>query len=313
MNFQQLRIIREAVRRKFNLTEVAQALATSQSGVSKHIKDLEEELGVELFVRHGKRLLELTDPGQAIIEIVERILNDASDIRRISDQLSRIDHGELIIATTHTQARYVLPPVISAFRKSFPNVRLVLHQKSPPEIATMLRAGEADIGIATEAVSAHPELAAFPYYAWHHVLIVQQGHPLQSRKKLRLADLVHVPLITYHDGFTGRSSIDRAFERAGLKPDIVMTALDSDVIKAYVRLGMGIGIIASMAAEASADEGLAIMPLHGLIEENISYIAIRRRRYLRGFAYKFIELCRSDLSPAEIQKQLAKQEGASFR
>ena len=305
MNFQQLKIIREAVRRKFNLTDVAQALGTSQSGVSKNIKDLEDQLGVDLFSRRGKRLLELTDPGREIIAIVERILNDANDIKRISDQLSRTDQGELIIATTHTRARYVLPPVIVTFRKAFPDVRLVLHQKSPSEIAAMLRDGQADIGIATEAITAHAELAAFPYYSWRHALIVPQGHDLQSRKRLSLADIAKHPIVTYHDGFTGRSSIDRAFERAGIKPDIVLTALDSDVVKAYVRLGMGIGIIASMATDQTEDHGLSVLPLHGMLEENTSYIAIRRRRYLRGFAYRFIEFCRPELKQANIQRQLA--------
>jgi LysR family cys regulon transcriptional activator len=303
MNFQQLRIIRETVRRQFNLTEVANALATSQSGVSKHIKDLEEELGVALFVRRGKRLLDLTEAGREIIGYVERILTDAGNIKRIADQLARADEGELTIATTHMQARYALPPVIAGFRRSFPSVRLVLHQSSPGEIATMLIEGRADIGIATEALAETEGLAAFPYYSWRHAVVVKKGHPLDTPHPLDLADLAGFPLVTYHHGFTGRPAIDRAFEAAGLAPDIVMEAIDSDVIKAYVELGLGVGIVAEQAIDPARDPGLVALDSAHLFPESTSHIAIRRGRFLRGFAYRFIEACRPDLTEAAIRKQ----------
>ncbi|MCA0400261.1 MAG: CysB family HTH-type transcriptional regulator [Proteobacteria bacterium] len=303
MNFQQLRIIRETVRRRFNLTEVANALATSQSGVSKHIKDLEDELGVELFVRRGKRLLDLTEPGREIVGFVERILTDAGNIKRIADQLSKADEGQLTIATTHMQARYALPPIIAGFRRAFPNVHLVLHQSSPAEIVAMLQEGRADIGIATEAVASNPELVAFPYYSWRHAVITPKGHPLDRPGRLELADLAQYPIVTYHHGFTGRPAIDRAFEKADLKPDIVMEAIDADVIKAYVELGLGVGIIAAQAIDPLRDNGLAALPSAHLFEENTSHIALRRGRFLRGFAYRFIEACRPDLTESAIKKQ----------
>lgn len=302
MNFQQLRIIRETVRRNFNLTEVAAALATSQSGVSKHIKDLEDELGVELFVRKGKRLLGLTDPGREISGLVERILLDAGNIKRITEQLSAADSGELVIATTHTQARYALPPVVARFRKAFPNVHLVLHQTSPAEIAAMLLDGRADIGIATEAVSQHPDLMAFAYYSWRHTVIVPKGHPLEQVERLALSDVARFPVITYHEGFTGRPTIDRAFEEAGQKPDIVMAALDADVIKAYVELGMGVGIVASMAVDPQREPALAVLDSAHLFSDNTSHIALRRGRFLRGFGYRFIEACSPTLTEDAIRK-----------
>lgn len=305
MNFQQLRIIRETVRRKFNLTEVAHALATSQSGVSKHIKDIEDELGVQLFVRRGKRLLDLTEPGREIVGIVERILTDAGNIKRIADQLSKADEGQLTIATTHMQARYVLPPVIAAFRRGFPNVQLVLHQSSPAEIAAMLIDGRADIGIATEAVASVPELIAFPYYSWHHAVVVPKGHPLEGQGRPDLAALARYPIVTYHQGFTGRPAIDRAFEDAGERPDIVMEAIDADVIKAYVELGLGIGIIAAQAFDPQRDAGLSLIESSHLFAESTSHIALKRGRFLRGFAFRFMEACRADLTEAAIKSRIA--------
>src|SRR5262245_20650671 len=225
MNFQQLRIVRETVRRNFNLTEVAGALFTSQSGVSKHIKDLEDELGVELFVRRGKRLLGLTEPGKELVGIVERMLLDAKNIKLLAEQFASSDQGELTVATTHTQARYALPQVVVKFKKLFPKVHLVLHQASPREIATMLLDGSADIGVATEALEENPDVVAFPYYSWDHAVIVPVGHELESINPLTLEALAEYPIITYDRGFTGRPRIDQAFEKAGIAPDIIMTAL----------------------------------------------------------------------------------------
>jgi len=302
MNFQQLRIIRETVRRNFNLTEVASALYTSQSGVSKHIKDLEDELGFELFMRKGKRLLGLTDPGKELAEIVDRILLDVGNIKHLGQQFADRDQGQLTLATTHTQARYALAPVITAFMKAFPKVHLVLHQGSPPEIASMLLAGEAEIGIATETLSKTANLAAFPYYSWNHGIVVPRGHPLASVRPLTLEAIGEWPIITYHEGFTGRSNIDRAFAEAGIAHDVVMSAMDTDVLKTYVGLGLGVGIIASMAFEPERDSGLQLLECPQLFETNTTWIAMRKGSYLRRYAYRFIELCSAELTEATVRK-----------
>ena len=290
MNFQQLRIIRETVRQNFNLTEASAALYTSQSGVSKHIKDLEDELGVQLFVRKGKRLLGLTEPGQALLCIVERMLIDADNIKRLADDFNKVDEGTLTIATTHTQARYVLPPIVNLFKKEFPKVHLILQQASPVEIAELLLQGEADIGIATESLTTEENLASVPYYDWCHSIITPQDHPLASKTEISLTDLAEYPIITYHGGFTGRSKIDKAFTDAGIDVNIVMSALDADVIKTYVELGMGVGIVNNVAYDVERDYRLKQIQtdIFGL---NTTWIAVRKGHLLRGYGYEFISLC----------------------
>lgn len=297
MNFQQLRIIRETVRSNFNLTEVANRLYTSQSGVSKHIKDLEDELGVELFVRKGKRLLAMTEPGQEMLKIVERLLLDAQNIKNLADQFSQQDIGQLTIATTHTQARYMLPQVVLQFRKEYPKVKLHLHQGSPVEIAQMLLEGRADIGIATESLGGIEGLVSYPYHSWHHAVIVPTGHVLTKKKKLTLADIAAHPIVTYHEGFTGRARIEEAFAAAGLKPDVVLSALDADVTKSYVALGLGIGIVAALAFDPVRDEGLQLLECTHLFPENVTRIAIREGHLLRQFGYRFIEMCAPQVAP----------------
>lgn len=301
MNFQQLRIIRETVRRNFNLTEVGNALFTSQSGVSKHIKDLEDELGIEVFVRKGKRLLGLTDPGKDLLVLVERMLHDARNIKTLADQYSQRDVGQLTVVTTHTQARYALPNVIAEFKKVFPKVHLKLHQGSPQEIVQMLLEGEADIGIATEAIADVPEIASFPFYHWHHGLVVPLGHPLLKDNPLTLEAICEYPIITYHEGFTGRTRIDKAFAEAGVVADIVMSALDADVIKTYVELGLGVGIMASVAFNPQRDTHLQLIDSRHLFPENVTNIGIRKGHYLRGFAYRFIELCSPGLNEQAVR------------
>ena len=304
MNFQQLRIIRETARCNFNLTIVGNALFTSPSGVSKHIKDLEDELGVELFVRKGKRLLGLTDPGRELLIIVERILLDSNNIKNLVEQYSHRDEGQLTVIATHTQARYALPQVITEFKKSFPKVHLKLHQAGPNEIVTMLLNGEADIGIATEALHDVTKLDSFPYYSWHHAVIVPVGHPLEKLKPLTLQALAEYPIVTYHEGLTGRAKLDKSFANIGITPDIVMSALDADVIKTYVGLGMGIGIVASMAFNPTKDADLSLLKCDHLFGGNTTYIALRRGHYLRSFAYRFIELCSPTLNEAIIRAGL---------
>ena len=304
MNFQQLRILRETVKCNYNLTEVGNALFTSQSGVSKHIKDLEDELGIELFLRKGKRLLGLTEPGKELLIIVERMLIDTKNIKLLAEQFSHSDKGQLTIATTHTQARYILPQIVSQFKIEFPRVHLALHQGSPNEISELLLNGEADLAIATESLSQIPELVSFPFYSWHHAVVVPEGHPLDKSKKLKLEEIAEYPIVTYHEGFTGRKLIDETFSNAHLSPDIVMSALDADVIKTYVELGLGIGIIASMAYQTDRDTHLKLLSSDHLFASNTTRIAVRKGHYLRGYAYKFIELCVPSLTEAEVKAAL---------
>jgi LysR family cys regulon transcriptional activator len=305
MNFQQLRIIREAELQKFNLTEVANALFTSQSGVSKHIKDLEDELGVELFVRHGKRLLGLTEPGRELAVIARRMLQDAGNIKRLADQFADAEQGQLTIATTHTQARYALPQIVARFKAAYPRVHLVLLQANPAEIVDLLQAGEADIGIATEALDAQPSLVSFPFYDWQHAVVVPEGHALLNVPSLTLEALAEHPLITYHAGYTGRARIDAAFAAAGLAPDIVMSALDADVIKTYVGVGLGVGIIAAIAFEPLRDLGLRRLDAGQLFPANTTRIALKRGQYLRGFAYRFLQECAPALDETRVRLALA--------
>ncbi len=304
MNLQQLKIVIETAKQNFNLTEVANTLFTSQSGISKHIKDLEDELGIELFVRKGKRFLGLTEPGKELIQIAERMLLDAKNIKKLADQFSQSDHGQLTIATTHTQARYALPEVIRQFKNAFPKVHLAIHQGSPNEIVDMLKKGEADIGIATESISQIAELVTFPFYNWHHAIIVPKGHALENKKDVTLEEIADYPLVTYHEGFTGRKSIDEAFLKKNLSSDIVISALDADVIKTYVELDLGIGIIASMAYQKERDTKLSLVDSKNLFSNNTTHIAIRQGHYLRGYAYKFLELCSKDLNEAKIKSAI---------
>lgn len=304
MNFQQLRIIRETVRRSYNLTEVAAALYTSQSGVSKHIKELESELGVELFFRKGKRLLGLTEPGKEMLRFVERMLLDAGNIKNIAENYAQQDEGQLTVATTHTQARYRLPEVVVAFKKLYPRVHLKLHQGSPLEISRMLQEGEADIGVATETLGKVPELASFPYYSWHHNIIVPEGHPLSQTTRLTLEDIAKFPVVTYHEGFTGRAVIEDAFRRAGVTPDIVLSALDADVIKSYVRLDMGVGIVAAMAVAPEGEAGLVSLDGSALFAQNTTRIAVRKGNLLRRYAYQFMELCVPELTTDVIMASI---------
>lgn len=288
MNFQQLRIITEAARHNFNLTEVAASLFMAPSGVSKNIKDLEDELSVALFERHGKRLLGPTPLGRELLTIAERILIDAGNINRLVQQFTARHEGTLVVATTHTQARYILPDVVARFRKSFPNVRLVLRQGSPRDIAELVRTGEADLGIATEGLHNIPELLALEFYTWHHTLIVPAGHPMERIQRPSLAQITAYPIITYQEGFTGSGKINDAFAKAGIVPDIVLTAFDADVIKAYVEVGLGIGLIASMAYDPIRDAGLHEVKIDGLFERNVTRIAVRRGRIIRDFDLRFM-------------------------
>jgi LysR family cys regulon transcriptional activator len=289
MNFQQLRSVRETVHRGFNLTEVANILFTSQPGVSRQIRELEAELGVEIFVRAGKRLTGLTPPGQALLPIVERLLLEADNLRSAGEEFSGADRGRLRIGATHSQARYALPPVVRDFRALFPRVTLHMHQGSPHQIADMLLQGEIDVGVATEALAGYDGLVTLPCYRWTHSIVVPPGHPLLEAGTVSLAQLALHPIITYEKGYTGRAHIDAAFAQAGLEPDVVLTAMDADVIKTYVELGMGVGIVAAIAVDAERDRHLRAIDAGHLFEVNLTRLALRRGAWLRGYAFRFIE------------------------
>ena len=309
MNFQQLRSVREAVRQGFNLTEVAAALHTSQPGVSRQIRELEDELGIEIFVRAGKRLTGLTPPGETVLPIVERLLHEASNLQRAGADFARSGQGALRIAATHSQARYALPAVVRDFRAQHPQVQLHLHQGSPQQVARLLIDGEADIGIATEALAHYEELLALPCYRWTHSVVVPPGHVLAAEaaagRPLSLQRLGEFPLITYESGYTGRAHIDDAFGKAGLAPQIVLEAMDADVIKTYVELGMGVGIVAAIAFDDTRDTLLRAIDARHLFAANMTRLAIRRGSYQRDYVYAFISTFAAPLTRERVQQALA--------
>ncbi len=290
MNFQQLRYVRETVRQGLNLTAAANALHTSQPGVSKQIRELENELGVEIFVRFGKRITQLTEPGRAVLQVIERLLQETENLKQTATEFADQKSGSLTIATTHTQARYALPPAVGEFKRRYPKVRLAIVQGTPPAIAAMVIDGQADIAVATESIDHHPGLVALPCYRWHHVVVVPPKHPLLAQGALTLKALAEYPIITYDSAFTGRSTINNAFAAQGLTPNIVLSAIDSDVIKTYVELGLGIGILNSIAFDDKRDRHLRKIDAGHLFNERTTFMALREGAYLRGFTYDFIEL-----------------------
>lgn len=306
MNFQQLRAVRETARLGFNLTEVAHALHTSQPGVSRQIRELEDELGIEIFVRAGKRLTGLTPPGEVLLPIVERLLLDADNLRHVGEEFVAQNSGRLSIAATHSQARYALPTVVRDFRAVYPQVTLELHQGSPRQVAAMLLSGEADIGVATEALAQYEQLVALPCYRWTHSIVVPPDHELlRTEGPVTLQQLARFPIITYEAGYTGRTHIDEAFAKAGLKPGVVLSAMDADVIKTYVELGMGVGIVASIAFDAERDRTLRALDARHLFEVNLTRLAIRRGTWLRGYVYAFIESFAPTLTRDVVKRALA--------
>ena len=312
MNLHQFRFVQEAARRNLNLTEAAKALHTSQPGVSKAIIELEEELGIDIFARHGKRLKRITEPGQHVLKSIELILREVNNLKRIGEQYSSQDSGTLSIATTHTQARYVLPEKVAQLRTAFPKVNVSLHQGAPDQVARMLIDDVAEIGIATESLSNYTELVTLPCYEWQHVLVLPTDHPLAQKERVTLEDVAAEPLITYHPSFTGRTKIDQAFEARKLEPRISLEAIDSDVIKTYVRLGLGIGIAAEMAVTDVVEDmekngargGLVVRQAGYLFGQNVTRVAFKRSAYLRNFVFTFAELLSSRLNRALIAKAM---------
>ncbi len=309
MNLHQFRFVQEAARRNLNLTEAAKALHTSQPGVSKAIIELEEELGVEIFARHGKRLKRITEPGQHVLKSIELIMREVGNLKRIGEQFSAQDSGTLSIATTHTQARYVLPVPVAKLREAYPKVNVSLHQGSPDQVARMVLEEVAEIGIATESLADYPELVTLPCYEWQHVLVLPEGHALADKDRISLEDLAAEPLITYHPSFTGRTRIDAAFAARKLQPRIALEAIDSDVIKTYVGLGLGIGIVAEMAVrdEDPGKKPLRVRPLGHLFGQNVARVAFKRSAYLRNFVFQFAELLSPRLDRNLIAKAMSGQ------
>ncbi len=305
MNLHQLRFVREAVRQNFNLTEAAKALFTSQPGVSKAIIELEEELGIDIFTRHGKRIRGLTEPGRMVLNSVELIMKEIDSLKRIGKEYASQDSGSLTIATTHTQARYALPKVVQAFMQKFPKVRLTLLQGNPKQIAEMVQKDQADLAIATEAIAAIEGLVSLPCYQWEHVVVMPSDHALlKNREQISLEDIAACPVITYDSAFAGRNKIDHAFALRGLKPDIVLEAIDADVIKTYVELGMGVGIIAGVAFDVERDRNLRAIGVGHLFGMNVSRVAVKQGAYLRSYIYSFIELLTPTLNRKLVEQAI---------
>ena len=290
MKLQQLRYIVEIQRQGLNVSEAAESLYTSQPGISKQVKLLEDELGVAIFERSGKRFTGVSEPGRVVLQIAERILREAENLKRAANEFSGGQSGRLVLAATHTQARYALPVVVRDFIAQHPQVKLEMHQGSPTQIAEWVASGEADIGIATEALDQYPQLMTLPVRQWSHCVIAPEGHPILRSQPLALSELAKWPLITYDSAFTGRSRINRAFERLSVQPNIALTALDADVIKTYVSLGLGLGIIAALAFDAQRDSGLVALDAGHLFESNTTRLALRRGTYLRRYDYDLIAL-----------------------
>jgi len=305
MNIQQLRYVFEVARHGLNVSEAAEALFTSQPGVSKQIRVLEEELGVEIFVRHGKRLVDITEPGKQVLTIVGRILQEVDNLREVGAEFSNEASGSLSIAFTHTQARYALPKVVQAFMTRYPNVRLSFHQGNPRQVCEYVLSGVADIAIATEAIAEHEDIVMLPCYQWNRCVVAPLRHPILATQPLTLEAIARYPLVTYDFAFTGRNRINEAFTGRGLKPNVVLTAIDSDVIKTYVAMGLGVGIIAKMAYDPVADKELGMLDAAHLFASSTTRIGLRKNAWLRGYIYAFIECFAPHLSRRVVDAALA--------
>ena len=313
MKIQQLRYLAEVVRRGLNVSEAAEALHTSQPGISKQIKALEDELGIQVFARHGKRLVSVTEPGKAVIAIAERILAEAQNLRRAGAEYANDQLGTLTVAATHTQARYLLPKAVAAFKGRYPKVELVIHQGNPTQICEQVLAGEADMGVATEMIAEYPELVSLPVHQWNRCVVVPPKHPLLKAQPLTLEKLAEHPIVTYDFAFANRSLVEKAFEVRGLKPHVVLSAQDSDVIKTYVELGLGVGILAKMAFDPERDRQLRAIDAAHLFESSTTRLGIKRGAYLRRYAYEFIELFAPHLSRKMVEDSVTGKEGTDYQ
>jgi LysR family transcriptional regulator, cys regulon transcriptional activator len=311
MKLQQLKYLTEVAKRGLNVSEAAVVLHTSQPGVSKQIRALEDELGIQVFVRHGKRLVEVTEPGKAVIAIAERILAEAQNLRRAGEEFANEKLGTLTIAATHTQARYSLPKAVAVFKKRYPKVQLHIHQGNPTQICEQVLAGEADLCVATESIALYPELVSMPVYQWNRCVVVPPKHPL-LKGPLTIEALAQQPIVTYDFAFAGRSLVQKAFAARGLEPNVVLTALDSDVIKTYVELGLGVGILAKMAFDAKRDANLRAIDASHLFESSTTRLGIKRGAYLRRYAYEFIEIYAPHLPRTVVERAVVGEEGSRY-
>lgn len=311
MKLQQLRCLTEVARRDLNVSEAAEALHTSQPGVSKQIRALEQELGTDIFVRQGRRFTAVTDAGREIIQAVDRILADVANLKAVGAEFTHHAKGTLSVGVTHTQARYALPPIVTKFKKRFPDVKLKLLQGNPHQLARMVLAGETDVAIATEALDEYAELVTVPCYRWHHCVVVPTGHPLAKVKPLTLEAIAQYPIVTYDPTFAGRTAVDRTFAARSLTPDVVLTALDSDVIKSYVSLGLGVGIISSRAFREGKDEGLKALDCEHLFPPQTTRLAFKRGTYLRSYIVEFIRLFAPHVTAVDL-KQLETGDAEDF-
>jgi LysR family cys regulon transcriptional activator len=312
MKLQQLRFLAEVARRDLNVSAAAEALFTSQPGISKQIKALEQELGIEIFIRNGKRLTAVTEPGQAVLAIAERLLAEAANLKRAGAEFAGEKLGTLTIAATHTQARYALPKAVAAFKRRYPDVQIVIHQGNPTQICEQVAAGEADLCVATEQIAEHPALAALPCYQWNRCVVVKPRHALLKVEPLTLEAIVQYPIVTYDFAFANRSMVNRAFEQRGLKLEVVLTASDADVIKTYVELGLGVGIMAKMAFDPKRDRQLRAIDASHLFPSSTTRLGIKRGAYLRRYAYDFIELFAPNLSRETVEKTVMEKPGTSY-
>ena len=312
MKLQQLRYLAEVARRDLNVSEAAEVLHTSQPGVSRQIRALEQELGVEVFARRGKRLTAITEPGKAVIAIAERMLAEAANLKRAGEEYANEKLGTLTVATTHTQARYAMPKALTAFRRKYPGVRLVIHQGNPTQICEQVLAGEADLCIATEAIALYPDLVSLPCYQWNRCVVVPPKHPLLKAKPLTLEALAQHPIVTYDFAFANRSLVEKAFASRGLAPHVVLTALDADVIKTYVELGLGVGVMAKMAFDAKRDRALRAIDASHLFESSMTRLGIKRGAFLRRYAYDFIEFFAPQLPRAVVERAVQGQPGSTY-
>lgn len=308
MKLHQLRYVYEVAKQGLNISTAAEFLHTSQPGVSKQIQLLEEELNLQIFQRNGKRLISITEPGKIILALAERVMREMENIKRVGDEFTHEESGSLTIATTHTQARYRLPRAVKAFMEQYPKVKLTIHQGNPTQVAEQVASGEADIGIATEAINSYEKLLCIPSYQWNRCVVVPHGHPLLSDLPLTLKKITQYPLITYDFTYTGGSLVSKVFSDADLQPNVVLTAIDADVIKTYVTLGLGIGLLASMAYDPERDTNLAMIDASHLFPPSTTFLGIRRDAYLRGYAYGFIKLLAPDFDPKNLNPVLKAQD-----
>jgi len=307
MKLQQLRCVYQIVQNGFNISKAAESLHTSQPGVSKQVQLLEDEVGIKIFQRNGKRLTGLSDAGNALYKSILEIIREVANIKNISNEYEKDDTGIFTIATTHTQARYKLPKVVEAFVKQYPKINLNIHQGDPSQVTEQILNGDADVGIATESIGQNDKILCIPCYSWNRILVFPKNHPLKKIKEITLQDVASYPMITYDYAFTGSTIVSKVFKEANISPNIMLTAIDADVIKTYVELNLGVGLIAEMAYDKDKDSELESRDVSHLFPTSTTFIGIRKDTFVRGFIYDFIKIFTPDLKDSELKNFLTKK------